>query len=249
MNKKSFPKWFQVKDDGNVVIAWRRGTQFDHFDSIEKALRQMTHILEQYGNERIVKDGKVVVFLGNIANLRLFREVAQKTLDFLKSVTLDNTMGIKLRKQIGKSEKEIISVISAELKKNIRIYYAVMRRSLEIKKEIIVEKRILFNLYVGLVDCYDILDKFPTEYRMKQVKKRIAGRGANLINGLDQIIANPYKKRVLSNPVKRLRTINIDSIKKIQIILKLACNKIKPAIEGELEKAGYRTEIFVNSRG
>lgn len=252
MGKKTFPKWLEIQKNGNLSVAWKGFTKFDPFDDVEKALRQIIHILEQYGDQRIYfgKERRTIIFLGKISELKQFKEIAQRTLGFLKSSSLDSDTGMIIRKQIELSQKEILTSISEELEKNLKIFFAVMKRGLVIKNEIIREKRILMNVYLGLVNSYDSLSKSPTESNLTRIKNRIAGKGANLINGFEKIIANPYKAKTMLPQIKRLNTIfNISSVAQMQRIIKNAANRLKPVIERELKIQKIKSEIFIKGRG
>jgi len=248
MDKKIIPKWLQIHDDGTLTVTWKDGTKLDPFDDIETALRQMVHIMEQYGNQKIYLDTekRVVIFIGRIGELKQFQELSMKILGFLQSSSLDSNIGVEIRKQINKSEKDILTSISSEIEKGVRIYFAVMRRGLVIKEEIIKEKRILVNIYTGLVNSYDSLNRRPTKFNLARIKNKIATGRNNLVNGFQNILVNPYKKRTLSSEVKRLRTISDVEIPQLQRIIKHAANKVRPIIEQELENEGIRREIYIN---
>lgn len=252
MSKTKLPKWFQVHDDGTLIVTWKDGTKPDPFNDIETALRQTIHIMEQYGNQKIYLDKgqKVVIFIGKIGELKQLKELTIKTTGFLKSFSLNSNIGIEIRGQINKSEQEILTSISSEMEKDVKIYFAVMRRSLVIKNEIIREKHVFMNVRDALVDSYESLCEKPTKLNLKRIKNRIAGKGANLINGFENIIANPYKARITLPQIKRLNTIsNVSSVEQLKIIIKNAVNRIYPAIEEELKIQEIESKIFLpNSR-
>lgn len=239
--KKNFPKWFRVNDDGTVTIAWKGYTQFHKFSDIDTALRQTIHILENYGNQRIVIGDKTIIILGKIAELKEFKNITQKTLRFLKSKSMDLDIGTQIQKQIATCQKEITANLDTEIEKDLKIYFAVMKRGVIIKKEIIRSQKIIVNVCKELVKSYQLLEDCPLEYNVQRIKNQISGKGPNLINGFKTIVVNPYKRRVNLPSVKRLENIsNIGSPKQLQKIIKNAFNRLIPVIpESEI-----KSEIF-----
>ena len=118
-----------------------------------------------------------------------------------------------------------------------------MKRGLIIKKEIIRSQKIILNVYKELVKSYKSLADDPTESNKNRIKNKIAGKGANLMNGLNTIIVNPYKKRVNLSSVKRLENISnvTTSIRQLQRRIKNAFNRLAPAIT-------VKSEIFLNNK-
>jgi len=240
---RKIKKWLLINDDGTLTISWRQNTEFHHIPNIETALRQIIHILEQYGNQKITINGKTIIVLGKIAELKKFKDIAEKTLEFLKSNSIDFSTGLVIQHQIELSQKAILTNIDKKIKKDIKIYFAVMKRGLIIKKEIIRSQKIILNVYKELVKSYKSLADHSTELNKNRIKDKIAGKGANLMNGLNTIIVNPYKKRIELATVNRLKSIsNVTSIRQLQRIIKNAYNRLAPAI------SEIKSEIFLNNQ-
>ena len=240
---KNFSKWLQVNNDGTLTVTWKGYTEFHNFTDIETVLRQTIHILEQYGNQKITINGKTIIVLGKIAELKKFKDIVEKTLKFLKSNSIDFSTGLVIQHQIELSQKAILTNVDKKNKRNIKIYFAVMKRGLIIKQEIIRSQKIILNVYKELVKSYKSLADHPTESNKNRIKNKIAGKGANLMNGLNTIIVNPYKKRVNLPSVKRLENISnvITSIRQLQRMIKNAFNRLAPAIT-------VKSEIFLNNK-
>ena len=242
---KKIKKWLLINDDGTLIISWKQNTEFHHIPDIETTLRQIIHILEQYGNQKITINGKTIIVLGKIAELKKFKDIAEKTLKFLKSSSIDFSTGLVIQHQIELSQKAILTNVDKKIKKDIKIYFAVMKRGLIIKKEIIRSQKIILNIYKELVKSYKSLTDETNQTNLRQIKNKIAGKGANLINGLNLIIVNPYKKRVNLPSVRRLENIsNVVSIRQLQKIIKSAFNRLMPAIP----KSEIKSEVFLNNK-
>lgn len=243
-SKKRLPKlpnWLKINNGGSLIITWKEYKVFHPFDNIETALRQIVHILEKYGDERITIDDTTILIPGKISKLKKFRDIVEKTIKFLKSNALDFKVGEKIQNQIEISEEEIISNVDKEIEKDIKIYLAVMKRGLIIKKEIIRSKKILRIICKGLVYSYKSLAEYPTKSNIQYTKNKISGKGINLTNGFDTIIVNPYKERINFPEIKRLRNIfNVNSAEELQRIIKNAINRLLPAISDQV-----KSEIFL----
>jgi hypothetical protein len=238
MSKKTFPKWLQVNDDGTLTISWKGNTELHVLPDIETALRQVIHILEQYGNTKIIVDNETIIIPGKIAELKKFKDITEKTLKFLKSNAIDFSVGAKIQNQIVLSQKEILANVDKEIEKDVKIYFAVMKRSLLLKKEIIDYKQIIRTVVNELAKSYRSLTDRSTQWNLNRIKNKISGKGFNLVNGFSAIIANPYKKRVSLPEVKRLENIyNVDSVQELQKIIKNAIDRLMvviPDIESEI---------------
>jgi len=244
MGKKTFPKWLNIHIDGTLTIAWKGYTEYHPFDSIEPALDQTIHILEEYGDEKITIDDKTIVILGKISELKKFRSLAKKTISFLKSSSLNFTVSSNIKNEIAMFQEEILTNIEGELKKDIAIFFAVMRRSLALKEEIMEEKLTILNIYNSLWLLHDSLSKHPTESNLRRVKNHIACGKVNLINGFSKILVNPFKERISLPTIQRLKNIeNVNSVEEIKKIIKRAARRLKPIIAEEI-----RSEIFLNNQ-
>lgn len=242
---RKLSKWFQVNNDGTLTVAWKGYTEFHNFIDIETVLRQTIHILEQYGNQKITINGKTIIVLGKIAELKKFKDIAEKTLKFLKSSSIDFSTGLVIQHQIELSQKAILTNVDKKIKKDIKIYFAVMKRGLIIKKEIIRSQKIILNIYKELVKSYKSLIDHPTESNLRRIKNKISGKGANLINGLHTIIVNPYRHRVQLSSIKRLDNLSkIVTAQQLKKVVKNGFNRLAPAIPESM-----KSEIFLhNSR-
>jgi len=241
-------KWLLINDDGTLTISWKQNTEFHHIPDIETALRQTIHIVEQYGNQKITIDNETIIILGKIAELKKFKDIVEKTLKFLKSSSIDFSTGLVIQHQIELSQKEILTNVDKKIKKDIKIYFAVMKRGLIIKKEIIRSQKIILNVYKELVKSYKSLIDHPTESNLRRIKNKISGKGANLVNGLHTIIVNPYRHRVQLSSIKRLDKLDnlskIVTTQQLKKVVKNGFNRLAPAIPESM-----KSEIFLhNSR-
>ena len=220
------PRWFKLGDDGNFVILWDKGNESHVFNDINTALRQTIYILEQYGDEQITLGNKTIVLPGRITHLKRVQKIIQLLKTNIDLRTISN-----LKDKIEKLAKEIEN----EANRSEKIYFAVLKRALILKEEIIRSKNIIRSVYNGLFQCCYSLVNDQSKSNLTRIKKRISGGKVNLVNGLVLIRVNPYKTRVELPEIKSLKKIsNIDSAPELITIIKKAMNRLLPALKYEI---------------